>query len=103
MGQELKDLELPVVAGQPDTDKIKCFLDNLAEIPADKREEAISSMLATLAQKATVLCPRQTFAYVEDVVKKTDGTKLHPVMVAFRNHLEQAKNVHLNQKSFLQG
>ena len=103
MGQELKDLELPVVAGQPDTDKIKGFLDNLAEIPADKREEAISSMLATLAQKATVLCPRQTFAYVEDVVKKTDGTKLHPVMVAFRNHLEQAKHVHLNQKSFLQG
>jgi hypothetical protein len=103
MGQDLKDLELPVVSGQPDTDKIKGFLESLAEIPADKREEAISSVLANLAQKATVICPRQTFAYVEEVVKKTDGTKLHPVMVAFRNHLEQAKHVHLNQKSFLQG
>ncbi len=103
MGQELKDLELPIVAGQPDTDTIKGFLENLAELPADKREEAISSMLATLAKKATVICPRQTFAYVEEVVKKTDGTKLHPVMVAFRTHLEQAKQVHLNDKSFLEG
>ncbi len=103
MGQELKDLELQIVAGQPDTDTIKGFLENLAELPADKREEAISSMLATLAKKATVICPRQTFAYVEEVVKKTDGTKLHPVMVAFRTHLEQAKHVHLNDKSFLEG
>ena len=103
MGQDLKDLELPVVSGQPDTDKIKGFLESLAEIPADKREEAISSVLASLAQKATVICPRQAFDYVEEVVKKTDGTKLYPVMVAFRTHLEQAKHVHLNQKSFLQG
>jgi hypothetical protein len=103
MGQDLKDLDLPVVTGQPDTGKIKGFLENLAEIPAEKREEAISSMLANLAQKATVICPRQAFTYVEEVVKKTDGTKLHPVMVAFRTHLEQAKHVHLNQKSFLEG
>lgn len=103
MGQDLKNLELPAVTGQLDNDKIKSYLKNLAEIPADKREEAIISMLANLAQKATVICPRQAFAYVEEVIKKTDGTKVHPVMVAFRTHLERAKHVHLNQNSFVEG
>lgn len=103
MGQDLKSLELPLIKDQPDTDTIKAYLKSLGEMPEDKREETINSMIATLAKKATVYCPRQTFDYMEKVVTKTDGTKLHPLMVAFRNNLIQAKQIHLNERSFTVG
>lgn len=103
VGQDLKNLELPLIKDQPDTDTIKTYLKSLGEMSEDKREEEIKSMIATLAKKATVYCPRQTFDYMEKVVAKTDGTKLHPLMVAFRNNLIQAKQIHLNERSFTVG
>lgn len=103
MGQDLKSLELPETGSQPDTDTIKAYLKSLGELPEDKRADAINSMLSTLAKKATVYCPRQTFEYVEKVVAKTDGTKIHPLLLAFRTNLIEAKQVHLNERSFTVG
>ena len=96
-----KSVDIPSPVGKPDAKTIAGYVKSLEGLAPDKRGEAVGDAIQTLARDATILCPRQTAAYVDEVLKKLDGTKLHPLIVAFREKLEQAKFHHQNKSSFL--
>lgn len=101
IGEKSLSWKTPGESGTPDAATIAKFVKSLAKLPPDERGPAVNAAISSLARDAVILCPRKTIAYADLVLKSTSGTKLHPILQAFREQLDQAKDQHQNKKSFL--
>jgi hypothetical protein len=100
IGMKAKALDLPAGAGKPDPKSIAGYVKTLKGLSPENLKEALNDTIVTLAKDATIYCPRQAVAYVDDVLKRNEGNEIHAVVSALRAHLEKAKHYHQTQKSF---